>query len=321
MDKFLSCDWGSSVFRLRLANLETAEVIAAETTGDGIIKTFNSWKEAGDTDPESRFAFFMNIISQQVRALENILTASLSGVPLVISGMASSSIGMKTLPYRELPLELDGSNLMVDYSEQGDGPVLLISGLKTDKDVIRGEETQLIGCFDDGGFTGGEQLYIFPGTHSKHILIKDEQAIGFRTYMTGEFFDLLSQHSILSATIETDKELHTSSFHQGVQDAIGTNLLHACFSVRTNGLFDKLSKTENYHYLSGLLIGSELQELGDTKYDRVCLCSGAGLKTHYETALHLLGLSSRLVVFDGPAMDEAVIRGQRKILLNKLKHE
>lgn len=58
MDTFLSCDWGSSTFRLRLSNLNTNEVIATEDTEDGIISTYASWKGSGDTDPESRFTFF-----------------------------------------------------------------------------------------------------------------------------------------------------------------------------------------------------------------------------------------------------------------------
>lgn len=256
---------------------------------------------------------------------------SLTGVPLVISGMASSSIGMKSLPYQELPLALDGSNILYHYSKAaktGDHAVLLISGVKSESDVMRGEETQLIGCIDDNSNNDGEQLYIFPGTHSKHIFIKDGHATDFRTYMTGELFALLSEQSILSSTVEKKENTSTdalTSFKLGVKDSVGSNLLNACFKVRTNSLFDKLSKTENYDYLSGLLIGSELQELQPAHnrptYNRISLCCGSRLKLYYETALGVLGLSSKLFIFNAQSMDEAVIRGQRKILLKELHHE
>lgn len=48
---------------------------------------------------------------------------------------------------------------------------------------------------------------------------------------------------------------------QGVNDAINSNLLNVAFRVRTNNLFAKLSKKENFDYLSGLLIAAGLKEL------------------------------------------------------------
>src|SRR5690606_5422333 len=108
-------------------------------------------------------------------------------------------------------------------------------------------------------------IYIFPGTHSKHIQVENQEVTGFRTYMTGELFELLSKKRILRRSIEENREFedpkNRAAFEQGVGQGANSNLLQASFGVRTNELFRKFGKKENLHYLSGLLIGKELKEL------------------------------------------------------------
>src|SRR5262245_12577368 len=101
--------------------------------------------------------------------------------------MASSSIGMIEVPYKETQFKADGSDLKVkkiDRSKDFEHDTFIISGARTNNDVMRGEETQLAGCKDTGD---KKSLYIFPGTHSKHILVKKGIAVSFKTFMTGEF--------------------------------------------------------------------------------------------------------------------------------------
>jgi hypothetical protein len=65
------------------------------------------------------------------------------------TGMVSSSMGMRELPYRELPLAIDGSALSVErVAARDDFPhaLVLVSGVRSHDDVMRGEETQLIGA-------------------------------------------------------------------------------------------------------------------------------------------------------------------------------
>src|SRR5450432_1404958 len=121
--------------------------------------------------------------------------------------MASSTLGMVELPYKELPFLADGSDLRVE-TIYANGlfhhDVLLISGARTGDDVMRGEETQLVGCALGAGYAtqAGEQVFIFPGTHSKHVVVREGRVIAFKTYMTGEFFELLSKKSILAGDVE-----------------------------------------------------------------------------------------------------------------------
>ncbi|GAB3532877.1 2-dehydro-3-deoxygalactonokinase [Pontibacter brevis] len=317
---FLSCDWGTSSFRLRLVKAETEEVVAFKKSDKGIAATFSSLTAQQKNDPEERRLFYLHYIQEHIHQIEQEHHVSLEGVPLVVSGMASSSIGMVELPYRNLPFCIDGEGVGAAYYEASTNfphPVLLISGIRSDVDVMRGEETQLIGSIPGSTTQESNGLYIFPGTHSKHILVKGRQVTDFRTYMTGEVFELLSNQSILKAGVEKDADSGEpkalQSFKDGVKAAKGANLLHSVFRVRTNDLFGKYSKKENYHYLSGLLIGTELENIKPSDEEQVFVCSDAPLKTSYETALEVLGLKQQIRTFSENWAEEAVVRGQLKI--------
>jgi 2-dehydro-3-deoxygalactonokinase len=328
MTRFLSCDWGTSFLRLRLADAGTDNltVLAEENAPKGIAAVFNLWKEVKDDDPQKRLSFYLGILREHIKKMENTMTGSLDGIPLIISGMASSSIGMMQLPYSPLPFATDGSSAITAYIDSNGGfehPVLLISGVRTANDVMRGEETQLVGCMSFVEEAAGNRIFIFPGTHSKHITVSGNQVAALKTYMTGEFFDLLSKKSILNAGLETHKDIqaanYVQSFAQGVKDAVNSNLLHTSFSVRTNDLFNTLTKKENYNYLSGLLIGTELQDLLLTNPASVFVCCSAGLGAYYETACKVLGLAEKTHVFPAGLAAEAVIKGQFKIF-NQFKN-
>ncbi len=307
MISFISCDWGTSAFRLRLINADTKVVFGEIKTEQGIAAVFDEWKK---NQPAERFSFYRNIIADGILKLEQKCNRSLANTGIVISGMASSGIGMMNLPYRQLPFQIDGSDLLthkIMATQEFPHPVLFISGVKTNDDVMRGEETKLIGC----SFTPdpGEKLIIMPGTHAKHIVVKDGRATDFKTYLTGELFNLLSTKSILQSSVEVNKEEHLYYFTKGVTDAADSNLLNSIFHVRTFRLFDYHSAKQNYHYLSGLLIGSELRELLIKKYNSLTLVATGVFTNLYKHALDVLKVSEIRCI----DADEALINGQCKM--------
>lgn len=319
MIPYLSCDWGTSSFRLSLVDPENFNVIKSTGTNKGILITYNSWMETLNADPATRLSFYLNIINEQIAAIEAKTSRSLNGIPLLISGMASSSIGMMPLPYHEIPFFIDGTGMLSEFiprTPEFKHDILLISGVRSEDDVMRGEETQLIGMFPEVVNVPGDQLFIFPGTHSKHIMVNNQQAVSFKTYMTGEFFDLLSKKSILHAGLEEGDGLQAGhakeSFKKAVREGSRSNLLNSSFKIRTNSLFDKLTKIENYHYLSGLLIGAELGEIAHNDTIEIYLCCGAKLKVYYETALEVLELK-KVHSFSAEAVEKAAMTGQYRI--------
>jgi 2-dehydro-3-deoxygalactonokinase len=226
---------------------------------------------------------------------------------------------MTELPYATLPFSLDGSDAEVQQIEASATfrhHCFLISGIRSDDDVMRGEETQLIGCTDKWVEQPGKHIFIFPGTHSKHITVNENNVSSFKTYMTGEFFDLLSKKSLLHASVEfagLNAAGCLNNFIRGVRLSRETNLLHTSFITRTNLLFNKLNKKENYNFLSGLLIGAELQDLISCDAESIRLCSDSHLHEQYETALAAIDKNSKTEILSIDSPEDAVVRGQHKI--------
>lgn len=319
MENFLSCDWGTTTFRLRLIDAASITIIEEEKTTQGIAETFQQWKKTGKNE-EDRLPFYLNIINVHIKTIEKKTSASLNDVPLIISGMASSTIGMIDLPYKDIPFSIDGSDIKVHAipaTANFKHNVTIISGVSTADDVMRGEETKLIGCADDEG----EHVFIFPGTHPKHVNMKNGKATAFKTYMTGEFFDLLSNKSILSVSVEEGEGFQRANnlkaFEKGVKDSISSNILHACFLVRTNNVFNKLTKQENYYYLSGLLIGSELKDVKRLTNINITIVGNEALTSYYVAAFNALFLPATAARIQTQQGDRALIKGQLKILNNR----
>jgi 2-dehydro-3-deoxygalactonokinase len=312
MDKFLSCDWGTSFFRLRLVRYENLEVIAEEKNDEGIAKTFTSWKNQG-AEAGKRQAFYQSVITKSIQILSQRLDYSLAGIPVIISGMAASNIGMIELPYKEIPVATDGSDFEIKelVIEEVENPFIIISGIKTTNDVIRGEETKIVGC--SSHFTDDDEKFlIFTGTHPKHVTIESKKVIAIKTYMTGEFFNLLINHSVLASSVKIDANFDDPSnqrnFKEGVKDSLKSNLLQSAFGVRTNDILKNIPRENNFNYLSGLLIGTELRDVLNCKYP-IYLCGGGDLICYYKSAFDILGIN----VFMEIDADTALLNGQKRI--------
>ncbi len=320
MNKYiLCCDWGTTSFRLRLVDRNTYAVMAELLSPGGVAGTFRSWKEQTKIN---RFDFYSDILKSSILELANKSGKSVENIPVIVSGMASSSLGMEEIPYAELPFNINGSQASVKVFENFNGPganLVLVSGVKSYEDVMRGEEAQLIGLIkiNEVSLKANEQIvFVFPGTHSKHIFVKDGQVTDFKTFMTGEIFNILSVHSILKDSIDLSKAsvltepADIEAFKLGVEVSGSSSLLHNLFTVRTMQLFGKLSKEQNSYYLSGLLIGTELRQLYSGNYDHLVICSGKHLFNHYKIAVDMLSFNIKTSFIQSDLIDKATIAGQ-----------
>ncbi len=310
MEKFISCDWGTSNLRLRLVDKDSRSVLKEIETNEGIAQIHHSWKnEPTDAD---RFVYYLSVLKKHIDQWKDESGSSLENVPVLISGMASSTIGIVELAYAAMPMRADGSGLLIkkiDSSIAFPFPVFIISGACTSVDVMRGEETLLAGCDIQPGKT---ELFLFPGTHSKHVMVTDGIANTIATYMTGEFFALLSQQSILSASVrEPESEIDTGFFAKGIIEGSQMNLLNSVFRVRTNHLFKKVTAAENFHYLSGLLIGAELSAVKGKEIDLITVVAGNTLMNKYIAGLKLLEPGKKISQLDAGT---ALVNGHCKII-------
>ena len=327
MDFILSCDWGTSSFRMRLAEVNQRKIVSEVLSDRGAGYMHESWNKTGKSlDIQS---FYVNELQRNIELLEERTSFSLSGIAIVISGMASSSIGMYEVPYAALPFSLETNPISVKCirsTEQFPHNLFLVSGLCSPQDVMRGEETQIIGlaAIDPSLFKGNDILCILPGTHSKHVYIRKGVIVDFKTYMTGELFHILSHYGILKEAIVIPERPaileppQIDAFCQGIRDAKKGDLLHMLFNVRVNTLFKKLVREDNYYYLSGLLIGTELEQVLMASVERVCFCLDSNTYPFYALAIAKMNFRNRATIIEKEVMDRAVVEGHIGIFIDQL---
>lgn len=320
----LCCDWGTSSFRLRLVDIENYTILGVIHSPNGVASIFKAWKEQNETN---RFDFYSIFLKESIHELEAVSKLNLENTPVFVSGMASSSLGMEELLYADLPFDVLGKNASVKVFENfnGTSPLLLASGVKSAEDVMRGEETQLIGLIELNKFQNIQnQAFAFPGTHSKHIFVKNGFVVDFQTYMTGEIFSIVKEHSILKDSINPDNILEFSkqsdkdAFLSGVKKSSQSSLLHNIFTVRTNQLFGVYPKNENLFYLSGLLIGDELRELKKKEFDNLIICCGNNLFQYYKLACDEIFPDQSINFVEPDIIDKATIAGQVQLFKSTL---
>lgn len=321
---FLSCDWGTTRFRLRLAETETSRILLETTSDSGVAKI------AADCAREMRPDVYRSVLLTGIASLQSQTDCSLSRLPVMISGMASSSLGWCELPYAKLPFALSGENavwkeLGVSGTAGWFGDAYLISGVCSDDDVMRGEETELLGAwqvaqteaFSDHG------LVILPGTHSKHLEIREQKLVGIRTYMTGELFDVVGRQSVLRHSLPPASEQNAVNFSElrqpfvaGVLEGSRLPLSHALFHVRTRSLLSGMQPQESEAYLSGLLIGGELMSLKSAPGNElpIVLCAGGEFSVRYELAIEALELKQPVLTAPPTEVSRLATLGQALLL-------
>ncbi|WP_084011939.1 2-dehydro-3-deoxygalactonokinase [Cyclobacterium amurskyense] len=323
MMRFLSCDWGTSSFRLRIVNLEDATIENEYVNDSGIQSVYNSYLESDGN--VNRVHFYFDFLSNEIKKMADSLQVNLEEMLIVCSGMASSSIGIKELPYAGLPMDVMGTSMGLEYfpiSKEFNHSLLLLSGVQSADNVMRGEETQLIGVVRQLKDFSGKGIFILPGTHSKHIWVNDNQITGFKTYMTGEVFHLMANKSILSKSVmydSADNVKYKEVFAEGIKEGANNALLSVLFKTRTNDLFDRYSKEENFHYLSGLLIGNELTNLVEEKNTEIYLCSEGKLHPNYVLGMEILGINPKVLPMQW--VKQAVIQGQIQVLNQHINND
>lgn len=190
---------------------------------------------------------------------------------IVASGMVGSAQGWREAPYVRCPADLRALAQGLIFVSSGLGPdVAIAPGVLLDEpgllpDVMRGEEIQIAGALSEDQQWATHSCIVLPGTHSKWVQVEDGKLMHFSTYMTGELFSVLRQHSILGRllpeTREPGREPDCEAFELGLAEAQRSrpgDLTWQMFATRTFGLTGRLPYSSLADYLSGLLIGSEL---------------------------------------------------------------
>ena len=297
----ISCDWGTSTFRVRLLRGDSTPSLIAERTNASGVTAF----------PPGSDATYRSFLAREIAALFADGRLKPEPVRIVLSGMITSSIGWKQPPYAVLPFPLNGSAAVVERdlldTVYGGHELVFVSGVRGEAEVLRGEECELIGLYAQPQAAGllSSSVAILPGTHSKVLDISAGHVTSFRTFLTGELFDLLCRHSILRHAVAGGecKAETGPAFEEGVSRVAGAGLLGSLFSVRARSLLEGAGPGWSRDFLSGLVIGDELAAV-TRLYPRdvpLVLCGAPRLVSLYRRGLDVLGEVARL----SPLPDEA----------------
>ena len=310
-NSFISVDWGTSNLRIRFVSEQDFQIKGEYFYDHGLKKVNKIWEKSKDIFPNKK----KFLLDKLLEYIDKTLFEHANIKNIIISGMASSSIGIQELDYSTIPFDLFNPKIILKKIEWKEKIISLISGIKKSDDIMRGEETQVIGITDE--FINQDNvLIIIPGTHSKHIYCNKGIITDFKTFMTGEIFNCLCENTILSQSIEYDnfKEEYEISFLNGLdQIKKGFSLINAAFKLRTNDLFKKKSKRDNYHFLSGLLLGEELLKLDLRKTNKIVVYANPKLAKIYTTALKRLETKKEIICVPEKKLAKSQALGQFKI--------
>ncbi len=221
--------------------------------------------------------------------------------PVVVCGMAGSRQGWVEALYRGVPCTpLDSGGFASSPCRDPRLQVRIIPGLKqaTPADVMRGEETQIAGFLaGDPEFDG---VLCLPGTHSKWVRISAGEVVSFQTFMTGEMFALLADHSVLRHSVTTEG-WDDAAFAAALDDALSRpdRIAARLFTLRAETLLQGLAPEAARARLSGALIGIELAAARPYWLGQAVAIIGAkGIGAAYATALGRQGAAPRLLEGD-----------------------
>lgn len=280
---WIAVDWGTSNLRL-WGVAEDGSVAFSRSSGDGMahLKREDYPRVLGD------------LLADTGSTASDVL----------VCGMAGARQGWREAPYLDAPANLDrlaDGAVTPDAVPEGLSVRILPGVCQREtgaEDVMRGEETQLLGLRAlVPGFSG---LVVMPGTHSKWALLEGNRLLRFASAMTGEVFEVLKTHSVLRHSFAG--ELAEADRDQGFDDGLAQGLDHPdrltgmLFKTRAAALLSGRSAGWCAGYLSGLLIGAEIGGLrGWAGTEEIPLIGGSGLSALYAHAFARIGHSTRIV--------------------------
>jgi len=230
----------------------------------------------------------------------------------IAAGMVGARGGWREMPYLDLPTDVARLAESLGEVRAADGePVHLVPGLRDTRrpDVMRGEETQILGAVARDPALGANATLLLPGTHSKWVDVRSGRVTGFRTAMTGELYALLLRHSILGAGVDDEAPADdAAAFMRGVREARDSGdagALSRIFTMRARWLNGTLSAAEVPSHLSGLLIGEEIRGMSAARAaadaSPLALVGDQALCARYREALQEFGLPAAVLPGDAAA--------------------
>ncbi|MBQ4891641.1 2-dehydro-3-deoxygalactonokinase [Shewanella sp. MMG014] len=332
----IAVDWGSSNFRSFLLD-QRGQILSEVSAAKGML---NLDKEQFES---TLFQQISPWINDQGKTENSSNTKS--RLPILMAGMVGSAQGWSDAGYISCPADaMQAAEQLHKVTNQAQLNIHIVPGVKCQTshlqpDVMRGEEVQAFGAValleQELGLLNNTQLeklvFCLPGTHSKWIRMAKSDAgdaviDDLSTHMTGEVYNLIVEHSILGkglANTNNEMAFDIASFLQGVHTSQREGgLLHHLFSARTLRLEQRLTESDVTSYISGVLIGAELNAVltSSPNLEHIYLIGGSQLNYLYSEALKELGyLSTTVSSSKASAVGMLNIAKQAKLVTSKDK--
>ena len=271
-------DWGTTNLRAALLD-EGANVLEQRVAESGV-------GEMGEGGFAARF---------------DEMTTGWPDVPAMLAGMVGSAQGWHDAGYVEAPARVDDLAGELARFEHEGRTVAIVPGVAMTgarPDVMRGEETQIAGLLQRRPHFSG--TVVMPGTHSKWVRVSNGRIRGFNTYMTGDLFEAIGNHTILRHSVRVGAPSSTDAFRDAFAQALrpGASVWGQLFPIRAAGLLHGLDGGEAREKLSGFLVGAEFAAaradgyLDDLDEDRLTLIGTGSLVERYSHATAVAGIES-----------------------------
>ncbi len=243
-------------------------------------------------------------------------------LPVVLCGMVGSNFGWVQAPYIACPARPE-QIAAACIALQG-GSIHIVPGLSCRNrldapDVLRGEETQILGALQlDPALSRGTHLLCLPGTHTKWVMLDEGAVREFLTAVTGELFAIVCQHSVLVRDAQTQVSDDPTGFERGLAEFSRfpqASALHRIFESRSKRLSGELAPEAAASYLSGMLIASDVHsalEMFTPSAQSIRLIGDPQLTSLYAKALRARGRESEAL--DGVAASAAGLACVHRLL-------
>lgn len=290
----LLADWGTSRLRLYLCSDDAGPGprLVASVSGPGV-------------KFDSRF--------EQV-FLEHATRLPAHGpLDVVITGMIGSNIGWHETGYVSCPANWQDYVARARTFGAGKYRISILPGAACEnaygyRDIMRGEEVQVLGAFRSGVVDAARHVICLPGTHSKWVLVDQHSLEAFATSMQGELFEILCGHSVLIARGAREEHCRSQivmrAFDEGAALLLahdGLALAQALFSVRCRQVSGDLTAGDAVSFLSGIIVAADVRDVGLPLMRRHAVANPAmiigerPLAELYARTLRAFGVPSRVL--------------------------
>lgn len=269
----LSIDGGTTNTRLVL--VRDGELLASEKCGLGARNAV--------LDQSLSYA---EVLTEKLRAF--LAKTQIMPQLAVASGMICSEAGLAATPYIQPPASADKlAEHAVKFTlpQLPELPLWLVSGMRTlgrtddptETDIMRGEETELLGlCGKIGDMS--RAVILLPGSHLKTVFLNADGVAGdFRTSLSGELLRAVAENTILREKLmgvypkmpDRDRLLAgcTCAAERGVNEAL--------FKVRIRQKFCTDTSEQLFSFLLGAVLCADVERLRKDGRGRRVLVGGS----------------------------------------------